>query len=235
MCFDGSSLVEFVKVTGSRINATATFCRNHNFSIGICSSVAAEDPEFEHFLDTLPFEVIRFKSGITPIPVTNCYKSPLTLGTDRLAAVVNASYRSPGNDILVIDIGTCITYDFIDAERRYIGGNISPGVLMRLKALNHFTGRLPLVDADGELPEMGYDTETAIRSGVTQSIKYEIDGYITTMRREYPSLVVYITGGGCLKHHYTESNFIFTEDHMVAEGLNIILQYNKQIRTKDIR
>ena len=106
---------------------------------------------------------------------------------------------------------------------------------MRLKALNHFTGRLPLVDADGELPEMGYDTETAIRSGVTQSIKYEIDGYITTMRNKYPSLVVYITGGGCLKHQYTESNFIFTEDHMVAEGLNIILQYNKQIRTKDIK
>ena len=223
-------MVDFIKVRGSRINATAEFCRRHNFSIGICSSVAAEDNEYEEFLNTLPFEVIRLKSGITSVPITICYKTPLTLGTDRLAAVVNASYRSPGKDILVIDIGTCITYDFIDADKRYIGGNISPGVLMRLKALNHFTGRLPLVDADGELPEMGYDTETAIRSGVTQSIKYEIDGYVTTMRKEHPSLVVYITGGGCLKHHYAESNFIFTEDHMVAEGLNIILQYNKEIR-----
>ncbi len=230
MCFDGNNMVEFVKVTGSRIEATAEFCRNHTFSIGICSSVAAEDPTFEQFLDTLPFEVIRLQSGITPVPVTISYKTPLTLGTDRLAAVVNASCRSPHQDILVIDIGTCITYDFIDSEKRYIGGNISPGVLMRLKALNHFTGRLPLVDADGDLPEMGYDTETAIRSGVTQSIKYEIDGYVKTMRNKYPSLIVYITGGGCLKHHYTESNFIFTEDHMVAEGLNIILQYNKEIR-----
>ena len=235
MCFDGSSMVESVKVTGSRIIATAEFCQKHTFSMGICSSVAAEDHGFEHFLDTLPFEVIRLKSGITPVPVTICYKTPLTLGTDRLAAVVNASYRSPGKNILVIDIGTCITYDFIDSSRRYIGGNISPGVLMRLKALNHFTGRLPLVSAEGDFPEMGYDTETAIRSGVTQSIKYEIDGYISTMNSKYPSLIVYITGGGCLKHHYTKSNFIFTENQMVAEGLNIILEYNKEIRTKGIK
>ena len=235
MCFDGSSMVEFVKVTESRIEATADFCRKHHFTMGICSSVAAEDPDFDNYLRTLPFEVIMLKSGITPVPVTICYKTPLTLGTDRLAAVVNAAYRSPGRNVLVIDIGTCITYDFINDKEEYIGGNISPGVLMRLKALHHFTGRLPLVSADGEFPEMGYDTETAIRSGVTQSIKYEIDGYITTMNRKYPSLVVYITGGGCLKHHYIKTDYIFTKDSMVAEGLNLILKYNKEIRTNNIK
>ena len=235
VCFDGSTMVECVKVTDGRADATAGFCKKHNFSMGICSSVAAEDPDIEKVLDRIPFEVIRFRSGITPVPVTICYKSPLTLGSDRIAAVVNAAHRSPGKNVLVIDIGTCITYDFLNASGQYIGGNISPGIEMRLKALEHFTGRLPLVNAEGALPDMGYDTETAIRCGVISAVNHEVRGYIEKFLNRYPDLTVYLTGGGRHSLHDIQRYNAITDDQMVTEGLNIILQYNKDIRTKDIK
>ena len=109
---------------------------------------------------------LEFESGVTPVPVSIGYNTPLTLGTDRLAAVVGANDCSPGKDILVIDIGTCVTYDLISSSAEYLGGNISPGPTMRLKALHEYTSRLPLVERRGEAPLVGYSTETAIRSGV---------------------------------------------------------------------
>ena len=102
---------------------------------------------------------------------------------------VGAAERFPGRDILVIDAGTCITYEFVDAAGRYHGGNISPGLQMRFRALNHYTGRLPLVEAEGRLLPMGKDTETAIRAGVLKGIEYEMAGYIRAMKDKYPELL----------------------------------------------
>lgn len=171
---------------------------------------------------------MEFKSGVTRVPIINKYSTPLTLGSDRLAAVVGANWLQPGRDVLVIDIGTCVTFDFINSSGEYLGGNISPGPTMRLKALNHFTARLPLVERRGDTPDFGTDTTTAIRSGVMNGIKYEIEGYIHSFLAKYPQLFVYLTGGVHLNLQFSENLSIFADDFIVPKGLNRILEYNNE-------
>ena len=165
----------------------------------------------------------------TPLPVENLYETPRTLGYDRMAAVVGANALCPGRDLLVIDAGTCITYEFIDASGRYHGGNISPGLQMRFKALHQFTGRLPQVQAEGRLLPLGKDTDTAIRSGVLQGMEYEISGYIQTMKHKYPELLVFLTGGNEFSFDTNLKNIIFADKFLVLKGLNRILNYNDRI------
>lgn len=136
----------------------------------------------------------------------------------------------PGHDLLIVDIGTCVTFDFVNAVGEYLGGNISPGPTMRLKALNLYTARLPLVERRGETPELGFNTETAIRSGVLNGIKYEIEGYINTFLKKYPELYVYLTGGVHLNLQFSEKIRIFADDFIVPKGLNRILEYNNEIK-----
>ncbi|MBP9508086.1 MAG: type III pantothenate kinase, partial [Bacteroides sp.] len=162
----------------------------------------------------------------TEIPVINLYETPDTLGYDRVAAVVGAQEQFPNKDILVIDAGTCITYEFIDAQGQYQGGNISPGLQMRFKALHQFTGRLPLVSREGRLLTIGKDTETAIRAGVVKGMEYEISGYIAAMKHKYPELLVFLTGGDDFSFDTTLKSVIFADRFLVLKGLNRILNYN---------
>ncbi len=128
--------------------------------------------------------------------VKNRYKSPRTLGIDRLAAVIAAHRLYPGKSSLVIDAGTTITYDHVDAAGNYFGGSISPGLNMRYKALNYYTGALPLLDADDKFSEdYGYDTASAIRSGVQNGLKYELLGFIKSYQAKEPELNIILTGG----------------------------------------
>ena len=135
----------------------------------IIASVITLSNTIRRQLDKLPFKIIEL-SHETPVPITNLYMTPQTLGMDRLAAVVAATWLKPNNDILVIDAGTCVTYDFIDAQHQYHGGNISPGKRKRCKALNIFTDKLPKVSAKGDIPLYGQTTETAIRAGVIRGM-----------------------------------------------------------------
>ena len=134
--------------------------------------------EFKEMILKLPFPMLEFLSGITPVPIVNKYRTPKTLGSDRLAAAVAAEWLQPGRNVLIIDVGTCITYDYVNAAGEYKGGNISPGPTIRFRALNQFTGRLPFVDREGVTPPFGNTTITAIRSGVIRGVKYEIEGYV---------------------------------------------------------
>ena len=143
-----------------------------------------------------------------------------------LAAVVGANEQFPHNDILVIDAGTCITYEFIDSKGQYHGGNISPGMQMRYKALHQFTGRLPLIDSNGRKLPMGRDTETAIRAGVLKGMEYEISGYIEAMKHKYPELLVFLTGGDDFSFDSSVKSAIFADRFLVLKGLNRILNYN---------
>ena len=181
--------------------------------------------EAEARLAELPCPLLRLGAD-TPLPVENLYETPRTLGYDRMAAVVGAAERFPGRDILVIDAGTCITYEFVDAAGRYHGGNISPGLQMRFRALNHYTGRLPLVEAEGRLLPMGKDTETAIRAGVLKGIEYEMAGYIRAMKDKYPELLVFLTGGDEFSFDTNLKSIIFADRFLVLKGLNRILIYN---------
>lgn len=162
-------------------------------------------------------------SSDTPIPLKIKYRTPHTLGSDRLAAAIGAQGEAPGRNILVIDAGSAITIDFVDADGHFWGGNISPGVKMRLTALHQQTSRLPLISKEGETPTLGYDTETAIRSGVIRGICHEIDGYIYEFREKYPDVLVFLTGGDEKTLIGNIKNRIFADKFLVAKGLNRIL------------
>jgi len=162
----------------------------------------------------------------TAIPIVNKYASPQTLGKDRLASVIGASFLKPNADILVIDAGSAITYDFINAKNEYLGGNISPGVNLRLRALHEFTGRLPLVEAKAESPLLGNDTKSAILSGVLSGITFEMNGYIDTLKEQYPELSIFLTGGSTFFFANKLKSAIFANENLVLIGLNRILQYN---------
>ncbi len=164
----------------------------------------------------------------TPIPIGNSYSTPETLGMDRLAAAVGAWSIQPGNDILVVDAGTAVTYDFISADGVYRGGNIAPGIGLRLKVLHEHTGALPLVDIQGELPEFGHDTETAIRSGVINGIRHELDGYIAELASKNPSLLVFLTGGDAEYFDIKAKSTTFAVPDLVLRGLSRITEYNEK-------
>ncbi|MCF8453895.1 MAG: type III pantothenate kinase [Pedobacter sp.] len=167
-----------------------------------------------------------FLSHETPVPVEIRYGTPETLGKDRLAAIVGAAYLKPHTDLLVIDAGTAVTYDFIDAEGRYFGGNIAPGVHMRARALHEFTGKLPLISPDEVSDFLGNDTRTAIAGGVVYGVALEIDGYIDRLLLKYPKLFTFLTGGSSFYFDNKLKNRIFADKNLVLTGLNRILQYN---------
>lgn len=225
VAFDGDEPVEEIRTCNDSLSALRAFATKYAFTHGIVGTVKGLTAEAEEQLRSLKIPILRF-SPQTPVPITNRYKSPETLGADRLAAAVGASSLKPGKDLLIIDAGTCVTYEVIDAKGNYWGGNIAPGMQMRLRSLNEFTAKLPLVSAEGDVPGMGYDTETAIRSGVLRGMKYEIEGYIRSMRRKYPHLLVFLTGGDKINFDTTIKSIIFADKFIVPRGLNKILDYN---------
>jgi len=164
--------------------------------------------------------------------VHNQYKTPQTLGLDRLAAVIGANKLYPGKGSLVIDAGTAITYDWVDAAGNYFGGSISPGLNMRYKALNYYTGKLPLISADtGFDTGYGDDTQTAIRSGVQNGIKYELTGFIESYKKDEPELNIILSGGDSIFFDTLLKNSIFApyvknEPYLVLKGLNAAIQNN---------
>lgn len=160
----------------------------------------------------------------TPLPIQLAYRTPSTLGKDRIAGVVGAFFQKPNRNLLVIDSGTAITYDFIDCNGIYHGGNISPGLKMRFQALNHYTKRLPLLDEKGEVPPIGYDTETAIRSGVVTGIVGEMDAYMDEYK-EKQDVFTFLTGGDAFYFESKLKNSIFADANLVLKGLNKILNY----------
>lgn len=190
----------------------------------LCSVVVVEND----FLSAIKRKVRVFieLTDKTPIPINNLYKSPETLGKDRLAAVVGVTQLTPSKDVLVVDAGTAITYDFVDAGGNYWGGNIAPGVDMRLKSLHHFTNKLPLIKADKSEVFLGFDTASAILSGVLYGVEFEINGYINQLKIKYPELLTFLTGGSSFYFEEKLKSAIFAEKNLVLIGLNRILKHN---------
>ena len=160
-------------------------------------------------------------------PFISQYATPATLGDDRVALVVAATKKYPQQNCLVIDAGSCLTYDFVTKEGIYLGGAISPGLQMRFKSLEHFTGKLPLVQPKIPFWLYGDSTETSINNGIMAGIVYEIEGQINAYQKKYPSLTVILTGGDALNLSKSVKNTIFAEPNFLAEGLNYLLDYNK--------
>ena len=226
--FEGDKLVEEFRVKHEGLPALlAAKAGDMHITRAIVSTVVPLNREVEQAIETLPYPCLQMSAQLK-MPFKVAYKTPETLGADRLAAVAEACMQHPECDLLVIDMGTAITYDLLTADGIYRGGNIAPGIGMRFKALNHFTGKLPLVDKDGKRTPIGDTTETAIREGVLQGVSYEIEGYIDTYKSKYPNLLVFLTGGGAnLLDNQTKSR-TFADSLLVLKGLNRILILNDE-------
>ena len=223
--FNGNELVDVMIGSNYSLKYLRELCNKYPVERGILATVIDLNEQIRSDLAALPFSLL-WLTNQTPLPIVNLYETPETLGYDRVAAAVGANERFPHNDILVIDAGTCITYEFIDSKGQYHGGNISPGMQMRFKALHQFTGRLPLIDSNGRKLPMGRDTETAIRAGVLKGMEYEISGYIESMKHKYPELLVFLTGGDDFSFDSSVKSIIFADRFLVLKGLNRILNYN---------
>lgn len=223
--FDADRLEAFVSYDCWDRLSVDEFLSGYSTDACIYSSVAGEDDEIVDFFQSRISRFHRFSTE-SRLPVQIGYRTPETLGLDRIAGVVGASCENPGMPILVIDAGTAITYDVVTEDGLFIGGNIAPGLQMRLRALHAFTSRLPEVSAEGEIPRLGCDTDTAIRSGVVQGICYEMEGYIQELTGKYPGLLVFLTGGDAFLFAERLKTPIFVDKNIVIKGLNRILYCN---------
>jgi type III pantothenate kinase len=183
-------------------------------------------------LDTSVYDIINEKIDLltvnsdTKFPFKNHYKTPHTLGVDRIALVSASVKHYPNTNVLIIDAGTCITYDFITKDNEYIGGAISPGIRLRYTTLNTLTANLPLLET--EMPEqlIGSTTAKSIHSGVVFGVLKEIDGVIDEYQEKYEDLTVILTGGDTDFLSKQLKNGIFANSNFLLEGLNFILEFN---------
>ena len=190
----------------------------------ILSSVINHNPVIEELLAaTTKFHKL---SHLTKVAFTTPVGKPETIGADRLALTAAAVYYYPTYNNLVIGMGSCITYNFINKYHEFIGGAISPGLEMRLKALNYYTAKLPLIKPDSNVPLIGYDTNTNILSGVVLGMAKEMDGFIEAYREKYRNINVLLTGGDIVYLASHLKNKIFADPDLIFKGLYAISEVN---------
>ena len=179
--------------------------------------------EVENFLSPLPY---IYCSSELKLPFESRYKPFNQLGSDRIALITSSVIEYPKENILIIDLGTCITYDILTNNAIHLGGSISPGYLMRYKALNKFSGKLPLLKPQMVFNVIGENTEQAIHSGVTNGVISEIKETVNYYKKEYKFLKIILSGGDAQKLSKTLKNTIFANENFLAKGLNFILSNN---------
>lgn len=229
--FNGKNVVSFSSFENFSIDILKDFLsKNSSVSKVILSSVVQHDKNIPEFIKSNCF-FIELSDG-TNIPVENLYQSPHTLGKDRLACAVGANSLFQNKNVLSIDAGTCIKYDFVNAKNQYIGGGISPGIEMRFKSLNQFTGKLPLLSYRHFDKLTGQNTEESILSGVMNGVTEEVKGIIARYEEQYPDLKIVFTGGylklfeKIFKIPTNGKSNIFADSFLVLKGLNVILNHN---------
>ncbi|WP_291862234.1 type III pantothenate kinase [Marinilabilia sp.] len=221
--FDKGKLIATYKLVFLDKEEISKLLTRHQPDNVIISSVSDKTEFPVDLFHDIPGKLIIFDHQ-TPIPLKNNYKTPETLGKDRLAAVIGAAAMYPGEPILVIDAGTAITFDICN-DNIYYGGNISPGLKMRFDALHQQTSRLPQT-SPGSSPFWGTSTPEAIRSGVQNSLVMEFEAYINKVKEQYPNAKTILTGGDAdFFVNYTKS-IIFAQPNLVLSGLNRIIEYN---------
>ena len=191
----------------------------------IISSVLSDNKELIEDLNTK----IQFSIELThdtALPIVNSYSTPETLGNDRLAAVVGASFLKPESNILVIDAGTAITYDFVNMKNQYQGGFITPGLNMRFRALNHFTDKLPLIKPQMPGNFYGKNTNDSIMGGVQYGLEGEINRMIQYFNDFNGKLTIIITGGDSNYFEILLKSHKFVTKEIMLLGLNTILEFN---------
>lgn len=235
----GNTRTKAAVFEGRNLLETALFENNHTefleklllkypqITASIISSVIADSTATESLLAART-SLLQF-SHITPLPIKNSYESPETLGKDRLAAAVGAWSMFKNKNVLIIDAGTALKADLLTSAGEYLGGSIAPGLQMRFQALHHFTGRLPLIDADKNYKSLtGKNTRESILNGVQNGMLYEVQGLIHAYKEQYPDLQIILTGGDAPFFELGLKNHIFAVPGLVLAGLNEIVLFNAQ-------
>ena len=189
----------------------------------VVSSVG--DVEKQTFLEYDNRVNVHFLNHDDPFPFNNSYATPATLGIDRMVLAAGATLQFPMMNRLVIDAGTCVTYDFIDIENNYLGGAISPGLRLRYEALHNFTAKLPLLSLDSPKNFIGNATTESIHSGVVNGLVFEIDGFIEAYKAKYSNFIIILTGGDADFLAKRLKNTIFANSNFLLESLNQTFQY----------
>lgn len=216
----GDFEILYAATYGSIADLEKIFARFPRIRNGIYSASGHIPCELEDFLAERLENFIKF-SPDTPIPVTSLYRSPKTLGSDRLASAIGVNHFFPDTNVIIFDFGTAITIDFMDSGNNYLGGNISPGLSVRLKSLNFFTNSLPLLQIPHEIGEIGTTTNEAIEIGVVRGIIGEAMTYI----REYPEHKIIFTGGDSFYFAVKIKTPIFVFQNPLVFGLNRVLHH----------
>ena len=192
----------------------------------ILSSVGKLEKEVVDFIQNrFPTEIIDHKSKF---PFTNLYATPETLGIDRMVLAAGATLIYPNQNKLIIDAGTCITYDFVNAENQYLGGAISPGIKIRYKSLNNYTSKLPLLTLSEDFEIIGNSTKSAIHSGVINGVIFEIEGFISQYSLKNQDLTIILTGGDAEFLAKRLKSTIFANSNFLLESLNLLSLYTQK-------
>jgi type III pantothenate kinase len=226
-CFNRGEMVSSAVEMDFTPQEAAEQIRRFHIRKCILSSVRDPDEPLMEFLrNNVPFLIDL--SHMTPVPFKILYHNPEGLGKDRIAAAAGAYAAYPGTHALIVDMGTAITLDILTSNGEFAGGNISPGMMMRFRALHTFTSHLPMLEKNEFSADPGTDTSSAIISGVQNGILYEINGYIEHYSSIYPDLKVILTGGDADFFAGKLKKPIFVVPNLVLSGLNFILDYNAQ-------
>jgi len=222
-----NSLLWFSKHPELTITVLDALFSKFEIKQAILSSVRVEHRVVLEFLKTQLKTVLQLSSK-TKVPLQSQYQTPKTLGNDRLAAVVGANALYPNEGVLVMDSGTCITYDFVSSDATYMGGSILPGINMRFQALHELTAKLPLIKQEYLDSFIGTSTKTSIQTGVLYGVLHELKGFKWQYEREFGNIKVIVTGGDASYFESQLKNEIFAQPKLVLIGLNTILNYNLQ-------
>jgi len=224
--FQNAKLAEVIVIENDEQGTIESLLKEFEPQKIILSSVIDHNPGIEIQLASgAKFHKLNHLSNL---PFTTPVGKPETIGADRLALSAAAVYFFPKQHNLVIGMGSCITYNFINADHEFLGGGISPGMEMRMRSLNQFTAKLPIVKPDGNVPLIGYDTVTNILSGVVMGMAKEIDGFIDVYKERYGNFNVHLTGGDLVYLAPHLKNQIFADPELIFKGLYAISEVNNQ-------
>ena len=222
--FINGQLEEVLSLTDCNDETIEGLLKKYKPEKTILSSVINHNSSIEKIMTaTSSFHKLSSQSVL---PFTTPVAKPETIGADRLALAAGAVHFYKGKNNLVIGLGSCITYNFINKYNSFLGGSISPGMEMRFKSLNTFTAKLPLIKADWNFPIIGYDTRTNILSGVLMGMAVEIDGIINNYKEKYSNFNVLLTGGDTLYFAHHLKNKIFADPDLIFKGLYAISETN---------
>jgi type III pantothenate kinase len=224
--FKNKELEDVVVLDGETVAVVEDLLQTYQPTKTILSSVINHDTAIEELLSSkTKFHKLGAQSKL---PITIPVGKPETVGADRLALVVAAVHLYPDQHNLVIGLGSCITYNFINKFHQFLGGSISPGMEMRFKSMNDYTALLPLIKADSNFPLIGYDTKTNMLSGVILGMAKEIDGIIEEYSLKYSNFNVLLTGGDMAFFVSHLKKKIFADPYLIYKGLYAISEYNNQ-------